>query len=180
MSTNDHVIGKILFTEAEIRKRAEELGEEISNEFKGEELVVIGTLKGSVPWMCDLMKCLDLDTVIDFVKASSYGSSTTTSGVVKISMDTELNLYNKNVLVVEDIVDTGTTRKYLLEKLNERHPKSLKVCTMLDKPSRRTADFHADYIGFQVEDLFVIGYGLDYDQKYRNLPYISYLQNEGN
>ena len=153
MSTNDHVIGKILFTEAEIRKRAEELGEEISNEFKGEELVVIGTLKGSVPWMCDLM--------------------------VKISMDTELNLYNKNVLVVEDIVDTGTTLKYLLEKLNERHPKSLKVCTMLDKPSRRTADFHADYIGFQVEDLFVIGYGLDYDQKYRNLPYISYLQNEG-
>ena len=125
------------------------------------------------------MKCLDLDTVIDFVKASSYGSSTTTSGVVKISMDTELNLYNKNVLVVEDIVDTGTTLKYLLEKLNERHPKTLKVCTMLDKPSRRTADFHADYIGFQVEDLFVIGYGLDYDQKYRNLPYISYLQNEG-
>ena len=179
MSTNDHVIGKILFTEAEIRKRAEELGEEISNEFKGEELVVIGTLKGSFPWMCDLMKCLDLDTVIDFVKASSYGSSTTTSGVVKISMDTELNLYNKNVLVVEDIVDTGTTLKYLLEKLNERHPKTLKVCTMLDKPSRRTADFHADYIGFQVEDLFIIGYGLDYDQKYRNLPYISYLQNEG-
>ena len=89
------------------------------------------------------------------------------------------NLYNKNVLVVEDIVDTGTTLKYLLEKLNERHPKTLKVCTMLDKPSRRTADFHADYIGFQVEDLFVIGYGLDYDQKYRNLPYISYLQNEG-
>lgn len=130
--------------------------------------------------MCDLMKCLDLDTVIDFVKASSYGSSTTTSGVVKISMDTELNLYNKNVLIVEDIVDTGTTLKYLLEKLNERHPKTLKVCTMLDKPSRRTADFHADYIGFQVEDLFVIGYGLDYDQKYRNLPYISYLQNEGN
>ena len=125
------------------------------------------------------MKCLDLDTVIDFVKASSYGSSTTTSGVVKISMDTELNLYNKNVLVVEDIVDTGTTLKYLLEKLNERHPKTLKVCTMLDKPSRRTADFHADYIGFPVEDLFVIGYGLDYDQKYRNLPYISYLQNEG-
>ena len=163
MSTNDHVIGKILFTEAEIRKRAEELGEEISNEFKGEELVVIGTLKGSIPWMCDLMKCLDLDTVIDFVKASSYGSSTTTSGEVKISMDTELNLYNK----------------YLLEKLNERHPKTLKVCTMLDKPSRRTADFHADYIGFQVEDLFIIGYGLDYDQKYRNLPYISYLQNEG-
>lgn len=129
--------------------------------------------------MCDLMKCLDLDTVIDFVKASSYGSSTTTSGVVRISMDTELNLYNKNVLVVEDIVDTGTTLKYLLEKLNERHPKTLKVCTMLDKPSRRTADFHADYIGFQVEDLFIIGYGLDYDQKYRNLPYISYLQNEG-
>ena len=129
--------------------------------------------------MCDLMMCLDLDTVIDFVKASSYGSSTTTSGVVKISMDTELNLYNKNVLVVEDIVDTGTTLKYLLEKLNERHPKTLKVCTMLDKPSRRTADFHADYIGFQVEDLFIIGYGLDYDQKYRNLPYISYLQNEG-
>jgi hypoxanthine phosphoribosyltransferase len=178
MSTQEHVIGKILYTEKDIRQRAEELGKEISKEFAGEELIVIGTLKGSVPWMCDLLKCLDLDTSIDFVKASSYGSSTTSSGVVKISMDTEMNLYNKNVLVVEDIVDTGNTLKYLLEKLQERHPKTLKVCTMLDKPSRRTADFHADYIGFEVDDLFIVGYGLDYDQKYRNLPYISYLQNE--
>lgn len=175
---NDHVIGKILYTEQDIRQRAQELGAQITKEFEGEELVVIGTLKGSIPWMCDLLKCLDLDTSIDFVKASSYGSSTTSAGVVKISMDTEMNLYNKNVLVVEDIVDSGNTLKYLLEKLEERHPKKLKVCTMLDKPSRRVANFHADYIGFEVEDLFIIGYGLDYDQKYRNLPYISYLQNE--
>ncbi|MBQ6582638.1 MAG: hypoxanthine phosphoribosyltransferase [Mogibacterium sp.] len=171
-------IGKILYTEEQIRKRAQELAAEISRDYEGEEVVVIGTLKGSVMWMCELLKHLELDTSIDFISASSYGSGTSTSGVVKFRMDTEMNLYNKNVLVVEDIVDTGVTLTYVLEKLRERHPKSLKVCTMLDKPARNITGFRADYNGFEIDDLFVIGFGLDYDQKYRDLPYISYLQGE--
>ena len=168
------IFGKILYTEEQIRERAKELAKQISTDFEGEELIVIGTLKGSVLWMCDLLKELTIDTSIDFIKASSYGSSTTSSGVVKINMDTDM----KNVLVIEDIVDTGTTLTFLLEKLKERNPKTIKVCTMLDKPSRRTTGFVADYIGFTVDDLFIIGYGLDFDQKYRGLPYISYLQPE--
>ena len=172
------IFGKILYTEEQIRERAKELAKQISTDFEGEELIVIGTLKGSVLWMCDLLKELTIDTSIDFIKASSYGSSTTSSGVVKIKMDTDMNLYQKNVLIIEDIVDTGTTLTFLLEKLKERNPKTIKVFTMLDKPSRRTTGFVADYIGFTVDDLFIIGYGLDFDQKYRGLPYISYLQPE--
>ena len=172
------IVGNILYSEEDIRKRAKELAHQISKDFDGEELVLIGTLKGSVMWMCELMKFMEIDTNIDFISASSYGSNTVSSGVVKFRMDTEMNLYNKNVLVIEDIVDTGRTLTYVLEKLQERHPKALKVCTMLDKPSRRTTDFQADYIGFEVDDLFIVGYGLDYDQRYRDLPYISYLQGE--
>ena len=172
------VVGNILFTQEQITKRAKEIARQISKEYEGEELIVIGTLKGAIMWMTDILKYLDLDTRIDFMIASSYGSSTTSSGVVKIKMDAETNLYQKNVLIIEDIVDTGRTLAFLLDKLRERSPKSLKVCTMLDKPSRRKVDFKADYIGFEVEDLFIVGYGLDYDQKYRNLPYVSYLQGE--
>ena len=177
-STNVETIGKVLYTQEEILKRAKELAEQISEDYKGEELIVIGTLKGSVIWMSDILKFLKVDTMIDFVKASSYGSGKTSSGVVKIKLDPEINLYNKNVLIIEDIVDTGTTLKFLIEKFKERHPKSLKVCTLLDKPSRRTTGHKADYVGFEVEDLFVIGYGMDFDQKYRNLPYISYIEGE--
>ena len=169
-------MGRILFTEEEILKRAEELGAQISEDYAGEELIVLGTLRGAVMWMCDLLKRLTLDTKIDFISASSYGSATQSSGVVRITRDVDMDLYNKNVLIVEDIVDTGTTLKYLKNYLGERNPKSVKICTMLDKPSRRRNDLTADYIGFEIEDLFVIGYGLDYDQKYRNLPYISYLE----
>lgn len=170
-------MGTILFTQEQISKRAKEIAKEIDKEFAGEELIVIGTLKGAVLWMGDILKNLSLDTKIDFMIASSYGSSTKSSGFVTIKMDCETNLYNKNVLVVEDIIDTGKTLEFLLAKLNERHPKKIRVCTMLDKPSRRANDYVADYVGFSVEDLFVIGYGLDYDQRYRNLPYISYLDN---
>lgn len=177
-ASDDGIFGEILFNEEQIRNRAKELADQITKDYEGEELIVIGTLKGSVLWMCDLLKSINLDTSIDFIKASSYGSSMSSSGVVKIKMDTDMNLYQKNVLIVEDIVDTGRTLTRVVEKLKERNPKSLKVCTMLDKPSRRTTDFEADYIGFKVEDLFVIGYGLDFDQKYRGLPYISYLQPE--
>jgi hypoxanthine phosphoribosyltransferase len=170
------VIGKILYSEKDIQKRARELGKQITRDYAGEELILLGTLKGAVMWMTDLMKNIDLDTRIDFVSASSYGSSTTSSGVVKITKDVSMDIYNKNVLIIEDIVDTGTTLKFLKNYLADRNPKSVKICTMLDKPSRRKEKLVADYIGFEVEDLFIVGYGLDYDQKYRNLPYISYLE----
>ena len=154
-------IGKVLFTEKDIQKRAKELGKEITKEYAGEELILLGTLKGAIMWMSELMKYIELDTKIDFVAASSYGSSTSSSGVVKITKDIGMDIYNKNVLIIEDIVDTGYTLKYLKEYLSDRNPKSVKICTMLDKPSRRKEKLTPDYIGFQVEDLFIVGYGLD-------------------
>lgn len=178
MSSEGMTIGKVLFTGEQITARARELGEQITRDFAGKEVFLLGTLKGSVMWMAEIMKYIELDTTIDFIQASSYGSSTISSGVVKIGYDPTENMYNKNVIILEDIIDTGNTLSYLVKKLEERHPKTLKICTMLDKPSRRTADIHGDYVGFAVDDLFVIGYGLDYDQKYRNLPYVSYLTEE--
>lgn len=173
------IVGNILYTEKDIQKRAKELGKQISRDYEGQELIMLGTLKGAVMWMSELMKYVTCDVKIDFVSASSYGSSTTSSGIVKITKDIDKNIYDKNVLIIEDIVDTGTTLKYLKEYLSDRNPRSVRICTMLDKPSRRKNDLVADYIGFEVEDLFIIGYGLDYDQKYRNLPYISYLESTG-
>lgn len=169
-------IGKILFTHEQIWHRAEELGLEISEDYEGQEIVLIGTLKGAIPWMADLMKNITLDTQIDFVSASSYGSGTESSGKVLLKKDISLDLTGKHVLIIEDIVDTGNTLKVLKEYFEEKGPKSVKICTLLDKPARRTADVKADYIGFVVDDLFIVGYGLDFDQKYRNLPYISYLE----
>ncbi|MGI6177047.1 MAG: hypoxanthine phosphoribosyltransferase [Eubacterium sp.] len=169
-------VGKILYTEEDIRKRAKELGKQITKDYEGEELVILCTLKGAFLWMADLTKNIDLDTQIDFISASSYGSGTSTSGVVKVTKDVNMDLFNKNVLIVEDIVDTGTTLKFLKSYLEERNPKSVRICTMLDKPSRRIADIKPDYTGFTVDDIFIVGYGLDYDQKYRNLPYISFLE----
>lgn len=176
MADSKNVIGKILYTEKDIQKRAAELGAAITKDYEGEELILLCTLKGGIVWMADIMKNIDLDTKIDFVSASSYGSGTSSSGIVKITKDVEMDLYNKHVMIIEDIVDTGTTLKYLRDYLADRNPKSVKICTLLDKPSGRVADIQADYIGFTVEDLFIVGYGLDYDQKYRNLPYISYLE----
>ncbi len=180
MSNNkeDATIGRVLFTQEEIWKRAQEIGKQIDKDYEGEEVLFLGTLKGSVPWLVDIMKATTVVSTLDFITASSYGSSTTSSGVVKITYEPAINMYNKHVIVVEDIIDTGNTLKYLLAKLQERGPKSIKVCSMLNKESRRVADYHADYVGFEVEDLFVIGYGLDYDQRYRNLPYVSYLEAE--
>ena len=168
--------GKILITQEQILKRAEELGKQITEDYKGEELVLVGTLRGAVPWMADIMKQIDLDLEIDFVSASSYGSGTVSSGEVKIKKDIELEIKGKHVLIIEDIIDTGNTLRALKDYFFLKKTKSVKICTLLDKPSRRQAEVYGDYIGFSVEDLFVIGYGLDYDQKYRNLPYISYLE----
>jgi len=169
-------IGKVLYTQDEIWKRSKELAKQISKDFEGEKVVLIGTLRGAILWMSDIMKNITLETEIDFIVASSYGSGTTSTGLVKISKDIETDIYNKNVIIVEDIIDTGTTLVSLIERLKDRNPKCIKVCTMLDKPSGRKVDFTADYTGFTVEDLFIIGYGLDFDQKYRDLPYISYLE----
>ncbi len=171
-------IGKVLFTQEEILKRAKEIAEEIDKDYAGEEVILLCTLKGSLLWVADVMKNLTVNTKLDFISASSYGASKTSSGVVKIKFDPEINMYNSNILVIEDIVDTGNTLKYVIAKLKERGPKSIKVCTMLNKQARRTADLEADYVGFEIPDLFVIGYGLDFDQKYRNLPYISYLEED--
>lgn len=171
-------IGKVLFTREQIEQRAKEIAAQIDKDYEGESLILLGTLKGSVPWLVDIMKYMKNDFKLDFISASSYGSSTSSSGVVKIKFDPDINMYNSHILVVEDIVDSGNTLKYLMNKLEERGPKSVRVCTMLNKESRRTADFHADYVGFEVEDLFVVGYGLDYDQRLRGLPYISYLEED--
>jgi hypoxanthine phosphoribosyltransferase len=173
---NQETKGTVLFTQEQIWQRARELGEEISRDYAGETLILIGTLKGAVVWMADLMKNITLDTRIDFIAASSYGSGTVSSGQVNIRKDIELDIADQHVLIIEDIIDTGNTLKYLKDYFLSKNPKSVKICTLLDKPSRRVAEVTGDYIGFSVEDLFVIGYGLDFDQKYRNLPYISYLE----
>ena len=170
------ILGKILLDQEQIQARAKEIAAQIDKDYEGEDLILLCTLKGSLLWFADILKYMEHDCRIDFISASSYGSSTSTSGVVKIKFDPSINMYNAHVLVIEDIVDSGTTLKYLMDKLAERGPKSVKVCTMLNKEARRTADFHADYVGFEIEDLFVVGYGLDYDQRLRGLPYVSYLQ----
>ena len=170
-----NTVGRILISEEEILRRAREIGQQITKDYKGEEVVVLGTLKGSLLWMSDVVKNINLDVKLDFIQASSYGSSTISSGVVKVGYEPSENMYNRNVIIMEDIVDTGNTLSYIVKKLEERNPKSVKICTMLDKPSRRVSDIKADYIGFEVENLFIVGYGLDYDQRFRNLPYVSYL-----
>lgn len=170
------VVGEVMITQEQINERAKEIGEQITRDFKGEEIVLVGILKGAVLWMGDIMKNVDLDTIIDFMAVSSYGASTKSSGVVKIIKDLDSNIEGKNVIIVEDIVDSGTTLNYLKHYLENRNTKSVRICTLLDKPSGRKADIHVDYIGFEVEDKFIVGYGLDFNQKYRNLPYISFLK----
>lgn len=169
------VIGKVIITEEQIRRRAEEIGAKIDKDFEGESVLLIGILKGAVPWMVDLMKNIHLDVEIDFMACSSYGAATKSSGVVKINKDLDYDIKGKNVIIVEDIVDSGTTLAYLKKYLANRGTKSVSICCMLDKPEGRKIDINADYVGFEVPDVFIVGYGLDADQKYRQLPYISYL-----
>ena len=177
MAENE-IIGKLLFSQEDITKRAKEVAAQIDKDYEGQDVIFLCTLKGSILWLADIMKYTTVDSVVEFISASSYGASTSSSGVVKITYDPTINMYNKHILIIEDIIDTGNTLKFLTQKLAERGPKSIKVCSMLNKESRRIADFHADYVGFEIDDLFVIGYGLDFDQRFRGLPYISYL-NEG-
>lgn len=169
-------VGKILITQEQITRRAEEIGAQITRDYEGKELVLVGILRGAVLWMSDIMKHVNLDITIDFMAVSSYGASTKSSGVVKIIKDLDLDIEGKNVIIVEDIVDSGTTLNYLKHYLENRKTRSVRVCTLLDKPSGRKVDIEADYVGFEVEDKFIVGYGLDFNQRYRNLPYISFLE----
>lgn len=162
---------KHLLTREEVERRIKELAKEIERDYQGKEPLVIGLLKGSVIFMSDLIKEIDLPLVIDFMSVSSY-SGTTSTGVINILKDTEIDVKDRDVLIVEDIIDTGLTLSHVRELLENRGTKSLKICTLLDKPSRRTVEIKGDYIGFEIPDEFVIGYGLDYDQQHRNLPYI--------
>ncbi|SHH42613.1 hypoxanthine phosphoribosyltransferase [Caloranaerobacter azorensis DSM 13643] len=171
-------IRQILIETDELQKRIKELGQEITRDYKGKDLVVICVLKGAVMFMSDLCKNIDLPLSIDFMAVSSYGSSTQSSGVVRILKDLDSSIEDKDVLIVEDIIDTGLTLSYLVENLKSRGPKSVKLCTLLNKPERRKTDVKVDYIGFTIPDEFVVGYGLDFNEKYRNLPYICVLKEE--
>ena len=166
---------RVLIEEEKLNKRIAELGAQISRDYAGQEVTLICILKGSVFFTCELAKRITVSVALDFMSVSSYGSSTVSSGKIEVKKDLDESIENKNIIIIEDIIDTGRTLKYLLEDLRKRNPKSLKLCTMLDKPDRRVVEVATDYTGFEIPDEFVVGYGLDYDQKYRNLPYIGIL-----
>ncbi|MBQ4482031.1 MAG: hypoxanthine phosphoribosyltransferase [Lachnospiraceae bacterium] len=167
-----------MFSEDEIVKKIAELGAKITKEYEGRELTMICILKGAAPFACELAKRIDLPVEMEYMRCSSYGNETESSGVVKIDLDLDRPIRGKNILVVEDIIDTGRTMSYLLSVLKERGPESVKLCALLDKPDRRVTDVDIDYTGFIIPDEFIVGYGLDYAQKYRNLPYIGVVEPE--
>ncbi len=167
---------RVHLSEEEVNKRIREIGEQISKDYEGKELHMICVLKGGTFFMCELAKRITVPVSLDFMAVSSYGGDTKSSGVVKIVKDLDESIMGKDVLVVEDIVDSGRTLSYLLEMLKERQPASLRLCTLLDKPDRRVVQVPVDYTGFQIPDEFVVGYGLDYAQRYRNLPYIGIVE----
>ncbi len=168
-------IKSVLLTAEQIAEKCEELGKQITEDYRGKDLLLVSVLKGGVVFFSDLMRHIDLPLMIDFMVVSSYGSGAKTSGNVKVIKDLDINVADKDVLIIEDILDSGVTLQHLTVLLNSRGPKSIKICTLLDKPERRKADITSDYIGFKVPDEFLIGYGLDYAEKYRNLPYIGLL-----
>ena len=167
---------KVLVSEKDVDARIEELGRQISEDYAGKQVHLICILKGGVFFMCELAKRITVPVSMDFMCVSSYGDGTSSSGIVKISKDLDETLEGKDVIIVEDIIDSGRTLYYLMDVLEKRNPKSLKLCTLLDKPERRVKDITVDYIGFQIPDEFVVGYGLDYAQKYRNLPFIGVVE----
>ncbi len=168
---------KTMISEEEVEARIKELAQQITQDYTGKTLHMVGILKGSVPFMWTLARYIKLPLTMDFISCSSYGSGTTSSGVVRFNKDLDEAIEGKDVLLVEDIIDTGRTLSYLVPMLEQRRPNSLKLASLLDKPSRRVCpEVQADYCGFQIPDQFVVGYGLDYDQCYRNLPYIGYIE----
>lgn len=167
---------KTLIKESELKERIQELGKEITKDYKGKELRLICVLKGGVMFMVDLAKEIKTPLTMDFMAVSSYGNETSSTGIVKIVKDLDESIEGKDVIIVEDIIDSGRTLTYLIQILKDRNPSSIKVCTLLDKPDRRIVDVHVDYVGFSIPDEFVVGYGLDYKQLYRNLSYIAVVQ----
>jgi hypoxanthine phosphoribosyltransferase len=171
----DEKIGEILVQADELQHRIKEMAADVSRDYKGRDLLLIGVLKGAVFFLADLMRHLDIPCEVDFMAVSSYGSSTDSSGVVRILKDLDAPLEGRNVLIVEDIVDSGLTLQYLMRTLEARNPASIEVCALLTKPERRKVDTPARYVGFEIPDKFAIGYGLDYAERYRNLPYVATL-----
>jgi hypoxanthine phosphoribosyltransferase len=168
-------IAEVLVSEEQIRSRVAEMGNQISSDYAGQELLLIGLLRGAIVFLSDLMRAISIPVRLDFIGISSYGVSTE-SGAVRLVMDLETDIANRHVLVVEDIVDTGKTLSYLVENLKSRQPASLRVCALLDKPERRTVPIQVDYVGFEIPDKFVVGYGLDFAEGYRNLPFVGVLK----
>lgn len=171
-------IKNVMIKEEEIAERVKQLGKQLTEEYDGKELLVVGILKGCMLFLSDLVRAIDLPLTMDFMVVSSYGTATKSSGVVRIIKDLEREIEGKDVLIVEDIVDTGLTLSYLVENFKTRNPKSVKVCCLLDKPDRRKAKVDIEYVGFEIPDEFVVGYGLDYAEVYRNLPFVCVLKPE--
>jgi hypoxanthine phosphoribosyltransferase len=175
MTPHDEAIGEIIVQADDLQHRVAELGAEVSRDYAGKDLLLVGVLKGAIFFLSDLMRHIDVPCEVDFMAVASYGSATESSGVVRILKDLDIAIEGRDVLIVEDIVDSGLTLQYLLRSLQTRNPASLEVCALLTKPSRREVDLPARYIGFEIPDKFAIGYGLDHAEKYRNLPFVAAL-----
>ena len=169
-------VKSVLYSEAQLSEKVKELADRISKDYADKDLLLIGVLKGANVFMCDLMRQIPFPIKIDFIAASSYGHSTESSGVVKILKDLDYSIEGKDVIIVEDIIDTGLTLSYLIENFRTRKPRSLEICSLLDKPERRIANLSVKYIGFKIPDEFIVGYGIDFAEHYRNLPYIATLK----
>lgn len=166
----------VMLSQGEIENKVTELAKQIEKDYEGQDLLLVGILKGASVFVADLMRKMNLNVNIDFMSVSSYGSGTVSSGTVKILKDLDVDIKDKNVLIVEDIIDSGITLRNLYDTLMTREPRSLKLCTLLNKPARKKVDVNVDYVGFVIEDKFIVGYGIDYDEKYRNLPYIAIVE----
>ncbi len=174
----DAAVGEVLIEEPDLRRRIRELGAEISGDYVGRDLLLVGVLKGAIFFMADLMRRLTVPCEIDFMAISSYGAATDSSGVVRILKDLDINIEGRHVLIVEDIIDSGLTLSYLRRNLEARQPASLEVCALMTKPERRQIDVGVRYVGFEIPNRFVIGYGLDFAERYRNLPYVAVLHSD--
>lgn len=178
MTVQDYAVKEVLCTEQQLQEKIAELGAAITKDYQGKDLLMVSILKGSVMVMADLMRAVDLPLQIDFMNVSSYGAGTETKGSVKILKDLDVDIKGKNLLIVEDILDSGVTLHNLMNMLQQREPASIEICALFSKPSRRKVDVKAKYIGYEIPDAFIVGYGLDYDEKFRNLPYVGILKEE--
>ncbi len=178
MTVQDYAVKEVLCTEQQLQEKIAELGAAITKDYQGKDLLMVSILKGSVMVMADLMRAVDLPLQIDFMNVSSYGAGTETKGSVKILKDLDVDIKGKNLLIVEDILDSGVTLYNLMNMLQQRNPASIEICALFSKPSRRKVDVKAKYIGYEIPDAFIVGYGLDYDEKFRNLPYVGILKEE--